>query len=213
MKYLLFSHGFGVKKDSMGMFTDIADSFSKYKRVMFNYNKIINDGAKTIVPSYKQQAKSLQKQINLIIKKDPRANITLIAHSQGCIVAGLINSRDVSQAILLAPPWSVSPKRAKYRPNRKVLKNGVVKITKKNGEIIILSARFILGLKRANPLKVYEKLSNSIPTTIIIASKDDIVHNKEFNIPDSLSVVSVDGDHNFTGQYRKGLIKALSEYI
>lgn len=213
MKYLLFSHGFGVKKDSMGMFTDIADAFSKYEPVMFNYNKITNGGAKTIVPSYKQQAKSLQKQINLIIKKDPRANITLIAHSQGCIVAGLINSRDVSQALLLAPPWSVSPKRAKYRPNRKVLKNGAVKITKKNGEIIILSARFIFGLKRTKPLKVYQKLSNSIPTTIITASNDDIVHNKDFNIPDSLNVVSIDGDHNFTGSSRKGLIKALSEYV
>jgi len=195
------------------MFTDIAEAFPQYTSVMFDYNKILDSGAKTIVPSYRQQAKKLQKQIRTIKQEDPSADITLIAHSQGCIVSGLIDSRGIAKVVLLAPPWSVSPKRAKYRPNRKVLKNGAVRITKKNGEIIILTARFVFGLKRANPLKVYQKLSKTIPTAIIIAKQDDIVDNKDFRIPSNLEVLAIDGDHNFTGKDRDGLIATLSKVL
>lgn len=213
MKYLLYSHGFGVGKDSMGMFIDIAEAFPQYKSVMFDYNKILDGGAKTIVPSYRQQAKELQKQIRSIKQKDPSADISLIAHSQGCIVSGLIDSRGITKAVLLAPPWRVSSKRAKYRPNRKVLKNGAVRITKKNGDIIILTARFVFGLKVVNPLNVYQKLSKAIPTAIIIAKQDDIVDNKDFRIPSSLEVLAIDGDHNFTGKDRKVLIETLSKVL
>ena len=38
---VLFSHGFGVKKDARGMFTDIVQSLgSDYLPVMFDYNGV-----------------------------------------------------------------------------------------------------------------------------------------------------------------------------
>ena len=76
MKYLLFSHGFGVRKDSRGMFTDIASAFPDFKPVMFEYNKILNDGKKTVVPSYKQQARLIKQKLNNLYKniKDVQDN-------------------------------------------------------------------------------------------------------------------------------------------
>ena len=197
----------------MGMFTDIAEAFPNYHSVMFDYNKILDDGKKTIVPSYRQQAKILYSQIKSITQYDPKADITVIAHSQGCIVSGLVDTQAVSKVVLLAPPWSISHKRAKYRPNRKTLKTGAIKITKRNGDIIILSARFVLALKRVNPIKIYQTLASRAPITTIIAKQDNIVNNDEFEISSSLNPIRINGDHNFTGHDRKGLIATLSKVL
>lgn len=40
MKYLIFSHGFGVKKDGRGLLADIAMAFPDYKSILFNYNQV-----------------------------------------------------------------------------------------------------------------------------------------------------------------------------
>jgi len=39
---VIFSHGFGVEKDSLGLFSDIAEMFSAHdiKSVLFDYNEI-----------------------------------------------------------------------------------------------------------------------------------------------------------------------------
>lgn len=213
MKYLLFSHGFGVRKDSRGMFTDIARAFPDFKPVMFEYNKILNDGKKTVVPSYKQQARLLKQKLNNLYKNDPRAEVIIIGHSQGCIIPGLVKNLKASGIVLLAPPWAVSAKRSKLRPNREVLKTGAVKITKKNGDIIILSSRFMLGLTTTNPPKLYLRLSKKIPTQIITAKNDEMIDNDKAIIPKDLKVESVSGDHNFTGISRKRLIEAISKVI
>ena len=212
MKYLLFSHGFGVQKDSRGMFTDIAKALPCYKPVMFDYNKYDSGTRLTTVYSYRKQAKIFKSQINKILENDKKAEITVIAHSQGSIVAGLCNIK-TSRAILLAPPTTVSARRSKLRPNRKVNKNGSVIIYKKDGSKILLTTAFTLGLRFTNPLKIYERLALRESTVIIAAKQDEIVNNANLHKVRSAEVYELDGDHNFTGQYRKGLIETLSKIL
>ena len=212
MKYILFSHGFGVRKDSKGMFTDIAKAFPAYKPVMFDYNNYDSKTNTTTVLSYKKQAKIIKSQISRINQKDRNAEITIIAHSQGAIVAGLCKTK-TSKAVLLAPPTTVSARRSKLRPNRRVLKNGSVMIFKKDGSKILLTTAFMLGLRFTNPLRIYERLALSEPTVIISAKQDEMVNNLNLHKVRSAEVYEIDGDHNFTGQYRKGLIETLSKIL
>jgi hypothetical protein len=212
MKYLLFSHGFGVQKDSKGMFTDIAKAFPGYKPVMFDYNKYDSDASLTTVYSYRKQAKIIKSQINKILAKDKNAEITIIAHSQGAIVAGLCKTK-TSKAVLLAPPTTVSARRSKLRPNRKVNKNGSVMIFKKDGSKILLTTGFMLGLRLTKPLKIYERLALRESTVIIAAKQDEMVKNLNLHKVRSADVYEIDGDHNFTGQHRKDLIKKLKQII
>ncbi len=212
MKYLLFSHGFGVRKDSNGMFSDIARAFPDYKPVMFDYNKHDSKSNLTTVYSYRKQAKILKNKITNIYRKDPGAIITVVAHSQGAIVAALCN-QDTAKAILLAPPSTVSAKRSKLRPNRKVRSNGSVMIFKKDGSRILLTTSFMLGLKLTNPIKIYEKLALREPTVIIAAKQDEMVNNDNLHKVRSAGVYEIDGDHNFTGENRKGLIETLSKIL
>lgn len=212
MKYLLFSHGFGVRKDSNGMFTDIAKKFPEYKPVMFDYNKIEVDDDLTTVYSYRKQSRLLKSQIDKINSLDKDAEITIIAHSQGAIVAGLCNKK-TTKAILLAPPTTVSARRSKLRPNRKVRKNGSVMIFKKDGSRILLTTQFMMGLRLTNPLKIYERLALREPTIIVSAKQDEMVKNDSLHKVRSAKVYEINGDHNFTGKDRKGLIETLSKIL
>ncbi len=212
MKYILFSHGFGVRKDSKGMFTDIAKAFPAYKPVMFDYNKHDSSTNLTTVYSYQKQSKILKSKITSIYKKDNNAEITIIAHSQGAIVAGLCKTK-TSKAVLLAPPTTVSARRSKLRPNRRVLKNGSVMIFKKDGSKILLTTTFMFGLRFTNPLRIYERLALRERTIIIAAKQDEMVNNLNLHKVRSAELYEIDGDHNFTGKYRKGLIETLSKIL
>jgi len=213
MKYLLFSHGFGVRKDSKGMFSDIAQAFSGYQAVMFEYNSYSLEGKLMTVPSYRQQARNLSDHIKAIYSFDSDAEIILIAHSQGSIMPGLIKNIKLSKAILLAPPSSVSARRSKQRPNRKLLKSGAVMIFKNDGSQILLSTRFMLGLRTTRPIKLYSQLAKQAPTFIIAAKQDEMVRNSQLSAVTGVKLMSIEGNHNFTGTYRKGLIKAIAKIL
>lgn len=208
MKYLVFSHGFGVSKDSNGMFTDIARSLSEYRPIMFDYNEIYDDKGLTKVYSYKRQAKLLNTQINKIYKKDPKAEVVVVAHSQGAIVAGLCKQK-IAKVILLAPPTTVSARRSKLRPNRRVRKDGSVMIYKKNGSRILLTAGFMWGLKLTNPIKIYDKLASRTPTFIIAAKQDEMIRRPDFSALKNAKIYTINGDHNFSGDNRKSLISTI----
>ena len=212
-KFLVFSHGFGVEKDSRGLFSDISKAFSEYTSILFDYNEITQDKKITKVVSYKKQSTILNHQLQAIVKRDPDANITLIGHSQGCIIIGLANHQAVSRAVLLAPPVNVSARKTKIKPDRLINNDGSVTINRKDGTQIILSLGFIVGLKKTNPLKIYKQLASKVPITIVVARQDELLDDSNFSELDSAEVIKIDGDHNFTGKNRKGLIETLSKIL
>lgn len=213
MKYLLFSHGFGVKKDSRGMFTEIAESFPEYQPVMFDYN-IVNDEINEVtVEPYSKQALTLENQITNILEKDKEADITLICHSQGCVVPCLVNGLDVSKAVLLAPPKILGSNMSR---NQNVSKgsDGSIRIPRKDGTITIVTSDFIAELDKTVPVELYNRLSRNIETTIVVAGQDEILKDVDFSeLADKIQIIKIDGDHNFTGENRKGLIETLSKIL
>lgn len=213
MKYILFSHGFGVKKDSRGMFTEIANNFSKYTPVMFDYNRISGDGQEVAVEPYSKQAIVLKSELLKIYKQDKTAEVTLIGHSQGCIIPCLLRSIKLQKAILLAPPLRVG---SKMRANQKAQfeADGSIRIPRKDGTTTIVTKAFIEELDDASPEGLYKDLASRVDTTIIVANQDEILKYNDFSSMDNLvSIIMIDGDHNFTGDNREGLIKTLSRLL
>ncbi len=212
MKYLLFSHGFGVKKDGRGMFTEIAENFTQYMPVMFDYNVIDAEHNEVTVEPYSKQADILNDQIAKIYGLDKNADITLICHSQGCIIPCLIDDIAVDKAVLLAPPKIVGSSLRKNNAARE--ENGNVKVPRKDGSTTIVTADFIKELDSTNPIELYRRLATKTNTTIIIAKQDEILSDIDFeDLKDQIRTIEIDGDHNFTGKNRKGLIETLSEIL
>jgi hypothetical protein len=209
MKYLLFSHGFGVKKDSRGMFTDIASSFPDYKAMMFDYNVVNSSNDEVTVEPYSKQAELLQAQIDRIYSIDSLSEITLIGHSQGCIIPCLIDDLKINSAILLAPPKVVGSNMSRNQ-SESGSKDGSIRIPRKDGTTTIVTKAFIDELDKTNPPQLYRKLASQMPTTIVVADQDEILKDRDLSeLSDVAKVITISGDHNFNGQYRKGLLETL----
>lgn len=210
-KYLVFSHGFGVKKDSRGLFTDISRVFPNYIAVMFDYYIERPSGVFTI-PSLHNQAKMLQTQIDIIYRNDHEAEITLICHSQGCVVAGIANPKGITHAVLLAPPGKMSghEKAKEYFSRRKdavIATDGAIRFTRKDGSTTCITAEFISDLTSIDPINAYHQLSTITNTAILVARQDEMLHPIDFSsLNDNAQLIEIDGDHNFTGEYRDGLL-------
>lgn len=208
IKAIVYSHGFGVKADARGMFTEIAAAFPEYKSVMFDYNEVLPNGDMIVAPMI-EQAEKLQNVIN----ETDAEKIVLLCHSQGCLVAGLTNISKVSQVILIAPPVIASEQRVidklDARPGSELNLNGVSKYPRTDGSMSYLPKEYIEGFKNMEPISLYDAIAHQKPTVIIRATEDDKLGMTNVHEITAARVVDLRADHDFTGESRQDLIDIL----
>lgn len=212
MKTVICSHGFAMRADSAGVFTDIAAAFPSYDFKMFDYYDIKPNGDQTI-RSLDEQAKILQQQID----DAPDGEIILLCYSQGSTVAGLVDLQRVSKIILLAPPIEISRagliNRMRHRKGAKLNPYGTSTIPRSNGTTMTIPAEYMDSIEAHNRLALYQKMAGTKPTTIIRAAQDEILGHTDFSGVRGVDVIDVDADHNFTKATRKNLITALKAVL
>ena len=211
MQTVICSHGFGVKADARGMFTEIEQSFPDSQFVMFDYNSFDTEGS-TIVPSLDEQAEKLQE----VIDSSPEGSI-LLCHSQGSIIAGLVNLTKISKVILLAPPVKMSMERIiekmMNKPGSVLDLQGVSKLPRSDGSMTYLPKEYIESLQGRNPLEIYETIAREKPTVIVRSLHDEVLGLTNVDEVNNAEVIDIAADHNFTGASRSELIDLLESII
>ena len=212
MKTIICSHGFAVRADSMGMFSDIAAAFPEYEFRMFDYYDIAPSGDQTI-RSLDDQAKKLQQQID----DAPDGEIVLLCHSQGSTVAGLVDLARVSKVILLAPPVEISRasliNRMRHRKGAKLNPYGTSIIPRSNGTTMTIPVKYMDSIEAHDRMTLYQKMADTVPTTIIRATEDETLGLTMVSEITNAEHMDVAANHNFTGEGRKKLINALQKVI
>lgn len=208
MSKIIFSHGFGVKADARGMFTEIAANFPEYQCEMFNYNNILENGDIEVAP-LSDQAKKLQNVLDQ--QKD---KVVIIAHSQGCITAGMVSLDNVRRVILLAPPEKMSMQRVMdklmRKPGAEVNLSGVSKLPRSDGTTTLISREYIESVSNINPLEIYQTIANEVATTIVRCTEDEVLGLTEVNKIKNATHIDIEADHDFTGTGRAKLLGFLS---
>lgn len=208
MKTIVCSHGFAMRADSAGMFTDIAKAFPVYDFKMFDYYDIAPNGDQ-LVRSLDDQAKLLQQQIDAV----PDGEIVLLCHSQGSTVAGLVDLTRVSKVILLAPPIEMSRtgliNRMRHRKGAKLNPHGTSVIPRSDGTTMTIPVEYMDSLEAHDRSTLYQRMANTVPTVTIRALQDEILGLTDFSAVMNLKVIDVEAGHNFTGEGRVRLIAAL----
>lgn len=208
MTKIIFSHGFGVKADARGMFTEIAANFPEHLFEMFDYNRILENGD-IEVASLREQAKKLQAILDK--QKD---KVILIAHSQGCITAGLVNPDNVKKVILLAPPEKMSMQRVMdklmRKPGAEVNLDGMSRLPRSDGTTTLISREYIESVSHVNPMEIYQKLADTVPTIIVRCTNDEVLGLTEVNKINNATHRDLEADHDFTGASRARLLNVLS---
>lgn len=218
-KIVLYSHGFGVKKDDRGLFSDIASSLDDFRHVMFDYNQINEqDNTLTVTPLH-EQAEMLKAQYTVLRDKYPKAIIDLVCHSQGCVVAGLADLKGVRKTILLAPPtrFHGSEEKLKQMSEREgtVIEDGVVSYPRRDGSTTIIKQDYWQSRdKVSDPIALYNQLSKEAEVTIIEALNDEVLGASDYSaLSDKVLHVQQNANHDFTHDARPELLNTVQKVL
>ena len=207
---VLFVHGFGVRYDSRGMFTDIKDSLPKdWGSVLFDFNLVENDNL-TIQP-ISFQVNLLQSIHRTTVKKYPFANIHIIAHSQGCVITALSEIHINGDVILLAPPESMGQKSEDYFKNQPAVKinSQYFIVPRKDGTTTYIPLHYFKNNDLENAEQKILEDSKSQKLHVLQTTEDEVLdateYAKLYSSP-TIRIAQLNSDHNFTGDSRSKLI-------
>lgn len=218
-KIVLYSHGFGVKKDDRGLFSDIASSLDNFHHVMFDYNQINEqDNTLTVTPLH-EQAEMLKAHYTALRDKYPDAIIDLVCHSQGCVAAGLASLKGVRKTILLAPPthFVSSAEKLAQMSEREgtVIENGVVSYPRRDGSTTIIKQDYCQSRdKISDPIALYNHLSQETEAIVIEALDDEVLGESDLSsLSDTIQHIQQTANHDFTHEARPVLLKTIGEVL
>jgi pimeloyl-ACP methyl ester carboxylesterase len=204
----MYSHGFGVRKDDRGLFTDIANAMPEADHIMFDYNLIDEDANTLTVSPLQVQVQKLKEQLS---KVDSDATVDLVAHSQGCVVAALAKPQNVRRIICLAPPDNVEVDRLVNffgsRDGSIVDLEGQSRIPRRDGSTTIIPAAYWQSLHGLNVIRLYNRLPDLAKIKFLIANEDEVLGMTNFDKTDErIDLVQIGGNHDFTDDDRKSLV-------
>lgn len=214
---IIFSHGFGVKKDGRGLFTDIANALSNIKSSMFDYNDIDEENNLVIVKPFSEQVKIFEKKLKKVRTSNSNAIVDIVCHSQGAIAVALAKPVGVRKIVLIAPPATSSIDRMvkifQSRPGTVIDMQGMSKLSRADGSMTIIPPEYWKEREDIDPIKLYKELSQLTKLVIINAKQDEILSTGSFTDVKDAEIVNIDGDHNFNGESRKDLLVVVENII
>jgi pimeloyl-ACP methyl ester carboxylesterase len=215
---VIFSHGFGVRRDDGGLLSEIAESLPEFESILFDYYQV-DEANKTLTTcAFSDQVKRLNRVIEDARSANPGAIIDLIGHSQGTVVAALAKPAGVRKVIFLAPVFDLSLERtlSRYnnRPGAKINLNGESQLPILHGLTRFVPAKYWQERLMVKPIAEYNSFAEMTEIIAITANQDQLlppVDLKELN--PKIKLVALDGNHNFGDSAREPLIKAIREYL
>lgn len=219
---VVFSHGFGVQRDSLGLFTAISKLISNtHILARFDYTQSDQNENHELVPPLAVQEEMLQTVITESQQKWQPQQTVVVAHSLGGVVLGLAAERiKIDQAILLACPLNSPYWRMRWRffwhPRAQYQSQGESRIQRRNGKVMIIPEDFWPQIKSVMPLQLYKVLSQQTQLHFIQAKKDQVLWGEPWVKLRQISELDykiLPGDHNFTGESRKRLTNTLYEIL
>lgn len=212
-KKIIFIHGFGVRKDARGMFTDIANALPEFECILTDLNVVYEDGNTQLKP-LGTQAQIIRK----VFEKSGGDEIYVFAHSQGCVVAALADLPNIKKVFLLAPPTNNDLDKTinnfKKRPGTEINLEGQSTLMRADGSKTFVPKEYWEERKKINYLEEYKKLSEKNNLVIILANEDEVVDNSSKEDLKKLGVVdNVAANHNFENHGRILLLEKINKYL
>ncbi len=208
---IIFSHGFGTRKDDRGLLTDIADGFSKTESILFDYNGVDETENILTVRLLSEQARMLNDVIEKARIDNPGAIIDVIGHSQGCLVIGIAKPNGIRKTIFVVPSLDKDIEHTinmfKERPGTEINLSGISKLARNDGTVTLVPSEFWVERKQSDPIPLYNELSYKTDLIIINAKQDEILgHSNIEGLDNRIKIMDIDGNHQFSGESRQVLI-------
>ncbi len=216
--FIVYSHGFGVKKDDRGLFTDIAARLPNIEHGMFNYNEIDEANNTLVACPLDTQAQKLNEVLAKIHDNNVDAIIDIVAHSQGCVASAIAQPQRANKIIFLAPPAQFLglEKREIYktRPDTITEDDGTLRMPRRDGSMTIIRDDYWRSREGIRPIELYNQLSRLVDLTIITATEDEVLTDTNFSgLSPDINVIKQPANHDFTDKHREPLLKVISKLV
>jgi hypothetical protein len=215
---VIYSHGFGVRKDDRGLFADIAAGLPKVEHVMFDYNQV-NDRTDdlTVVP-LNEQAEKLRQVIEKTHTDNPDAIIGLICHSQGCVVTAMSQPQGIHKTIFLAPPdhfVSIDQKIKKMseRPGAKIHEDGSMSYPRRDDSTTIIPKSYWDSRRSVDTMSLYHELAQQTELIVIQADQDEVIDTTDFSSLTEARIIHMNTGHDFESKSRAELLIVIKQEL
>ncbi len=211
---ILCAHGFGVRKDDRGLFTDLAACMPDRRIHMLDMNDVDDQTGNLRTPPLEEQARRLSVHAQKLDQK-----YIVVAHSMGCLVTCLSTLPGMTRAIFLAPPSKVdiekTVKSFSERPGSVINMDGESILARRDGTQTIVLASFWKSKTgpKNDPAILLHNFMHA-PVDLIQASEDEVLGQTDFlNLPSHFTLHTLSGDHNFSGPDRRPLLDYIQSLI
>jgi pimeloyl-ACP methyl ester carboxylesterase len=216
---IILVHGFGVARDARGMFTELGSLLEGgHNVVMFDFSSVDKEG-NTTTSSFSDQAEKLERVIKHTREELNPEVLNIIAHSQGCIVVGLISPENIDKIILVSGPTSAPGDTMKRyfskREGTEINEQGVSKLKRSDGKLTFIPSDYWGEATEVNPTELFLELVKKSTVYFVRAKQDQVVTGEDYSrIKNSdIIFIELDGNHDFEGTDRKPWLTKMVELL
>ncbi|KTD56756.1 hypothetical protein Lsan_2916 [Legionella santicrucis] len=209
---VIFAHGFGVKRQSRGLFIAIESLFlEKMLSVQAEYSHVQND--RCIALPFQIQRQRLNTVIAYVENTYHINQFIFIGHSQGCITIALEQPQQ-ALILLLAPPikapfeefiktqgWKNPGSHLNIQGDSRLVRSDLM---------IDVPSEFWTEFKNIDAKLLYNNLGKQNKVSIVFAENDQVLGNQQ-PIKDIPTYIIADADHDFSSQDHINLLNLISK--
>jgi hypothetical protein len=217
--HVIFSHGFGVFKDSRGLFDALAIHLADLHvtSTQFDYGTYDADKKELYFPAFSVQCEILKQKVEEVRKEFPHKRIIIIAHSQGSVAVALAQLEGILLFIGIAPFFHTNQNEvvARYTgDSRNILDiDGESRRYRTDGSITVIPQVYWKERFALNITDIYNQCAMRQKTLFINALQDEIIKDTKLYEIKNAFILNLDGDHDFSEKYRANLIKKVVDEI
>lgn len=217
--YIIFSHGFGVRKEDRGLFTAISKVLPDAESVLFNYNPINEQSNTLTAEPLSEQVRKLRKVINTARAEHKNAIIDVVCHGEGCVVAALLKPRYIRKIIMITPPDDVNEatvvKRLQSQREVTIDTSVRTRLAGTDGSTTVIHPEYWQSLAGIDAVKIYNRMARFTALRIISAKQDEVLGTTNFEgLDPGISRIALEGNHNFDEEEsRKRLLYVLQKEL
>lgn len=211
---VVFSHGFGVRRDSRGLFTAIAAGLpSGWGYVLFDYDSFDSVTNQQRVVGLTARAERLEAVLDWVRKQSDVQAVHLIGHSMGTLTLANLAPDGIGKMILLAPPLKLGSRFVESYTERSgaTHEGHTWSIPRSDGTTTVVDDEPLAELVSIDAEGELAKLALFRDYTIVIAGTDQTLPDEDYTeliVMPSVSMVGVErADHDFSGPARVELLR------
>lgn len=211
---VVFSHGFGVRRDARGIFTDITAALpAGWGYVLFEYDVFDEATNSVTISGFSDRVKHLQAVLEWTHQQAGVGKVHAVGHSIGALTIADLAPENVESIVLIAPPLSLGLHFAERFTKRPDVKHAghTWKIPRTDGTTTIANEEPLAEIMNIEAEAVLAKLAFFRPYVMILAGADEVLQDDDYTeliVMPTVNMIGVDGaNHDFTGNARAELVE------